>query len=84
MLIAIHDMQLAEHGGGAGLRDGNLFESALAKPENLAAYGDPMLLHLQPLTAMVFRVTMHLSTATNVLPWLRQNCFYSLMVGDWK
>ena len=34
-------MQLAEHGGGAGLRDGNLLESALAKPENLAAYGDP-------------------------------------------
>ena len=41
VLIAIHDMQLAEHGGGAGLRDGNLLESALAKPENLAAYGSP-------------------------------------------
>ena len=41
VLIAIHDMQLAEHGGGAGLRDGHLLESALAKPENLAAYGDP-------------------------------------------
>ena len=41
VLIAIHDMQLAEHGGGAGLRDGNLLESALAKPENLAAYGEP-------------------------------------------
>ena len=41
VLIAIHDMQLAEHGGGAGLRDGNLFESALAKPENLATYGNP-------------------------------------------
>ena len=41
VLIAIHDMQLAEHGGGAGLRDGNLLESALSKPENLAAYGDP-------------------------------------------
>ena len=41
VLIAIHDMQLAEHGGGTGLRDGNLLESALAKPENPAAYGDP-------------------------------------------
>ena len=41
VLIAIHDMQLDEHGGGAGLRDGNLLESALAKPENLAAYGEP-------------------------------------------
>ena len=38
VLIATHDMQLAEHGGGAGLRNGNLLESALAKPENLAAY----------------------------------------------
>ena len=41
MLVAIHDMQLAEHGGGPGLQDGNFLESALAKPENLAAYGDP-------------------------------------------
>jgi death-on-curing protein len=41
VLIAIHDMQLAEHGGGTGLRDANLLESALAKPENLAAYGEP-------------------------------------------
>ena len=41
VLIAIHDMQLAEHGGGAGLRDDNLLESALAKPHNLAAYGEP-------------------------------------------
>ena len=42
-MIAIHDMQLAEHGGGAGLRDGNLLESALAKPENLAAYGKQLV-----------------------------------------
>ena len=41
VLIAIHDMQLAEHGGGAGLRDNHLLESALAKPQNLAAYGEP-------------------------------------------
>ena len=40
-MFAIHDIQLAEHGCGAGLRDGNLLESALSKPENLAACGDP-------------------------------------------
>ena len=34
-------MQLAEHGGGAGVRDLALLESALAKPLNLAAYGEP-------------------------------------------
>jgi death-on-curing protein len=41
VLIAVHEMQLAEHGGGAGLRDANLLESALSKPLNLAAYGEP-------------------------------------------
>ncbi len=41
VILAIHDMQLAEHGGGSGVRDVNLLESALARPENLAAYGEP-------------------------------------------
>lgn len=41
VVIASHEMQLAEHGGGAGLRDANLLASALAKPLNLAAYGEP-------------------------------------------
>lgn len=41
VILAIHDMQLAEHGGGAGVRDVNLLESALARPVNLAAYGAP-------------------------------------------
>jgi len=38
---AIHDAQLAEHGGMDGVRDQGLVESALARPQNLAAYGDP-------------------------------------------
>jgi death-on-curing protein len=38
---AIHDEQLAEHGGGEGLRDDGLLESALSRPRNLTAYGDP-------------------------------------------
>lgn len=41
VVLAIHDEQLAEHGGGAGLRDEGLLESALARPRNLAAYGTP-------------------------------------------
>jgi death-on-curing protein len=41
VLMAVHDMQLAEHGGGAGSRDITLLESALAKPVNLAAHGEP-------------------------------------------
>ena len=34
-------MRLAEHGGGEGLRDGNLLEYTLVEPENLAASGNP-------------------------------------------
>ncbi|MFN4310250.1 MAG: type II toxin-antitoxin system death-on-curing family toxin [Ferrovibrio sp.] len=41
LLLAVHDVQIAEHGGGEGLRDAGLFESALARPVNLAAYGQP-------------------------------------------
>ena len=43
VLLAIHDEQLAEHGGGEGLRDQGLLESALARPRNLHAYGETSL-----------------------------------------
>jgi death on curing protein len=36
----IHDRQLAEHGGGIGLRDPGLLDSALAHPINRWNYGD--------------------------------------------
>lgn len=35
---AVHEAQLAEHGGSAGVRDPGLLASALARPLNLAAY----------------------------------------------
>lgn len=37
-VIAIHKRQLAEHGGGSGIRDSKLLESALAKPKNIYVY----------------------------------------------
>ncbi|PZN92122.1 MAG: type II toxin-antitoxin system death-on-curing family toxin [Alphaproteobacteria bacterium] len=39
--LAIHDEQLAEHGGATGVRDANAFESAMARPLNLAGYSAP-------------------------------------------
>lgn len=39
--IAAHNEQLAEHGGAEGVRDINMLESAMARPLNLVAYGDP-------------------------------------------
>lgn len=41
VLRAVHEEQLAEHGGAPGTRDEGLFESALARPQQLAHYGEP-------------------------------------------
>ncbi len=41
VVYAIHDRQLSDHGGLDGVRDYGALESALARPQNLAAYGDP-------------------------------------------
>jgi death on curing protein len=41
VIRAVHDEQLAEHGGAGGTRDSTLLESALARPLQLAAYGEP-------------------------------------------
>ena len=38
--LAVHDRQLAEHGGGQGVRDPALLESALARPMNRWGYGE--------------------------------------------
>ena len=40
-LLLLHGESLAEHGGGAGLRDEGLLDSALARPLNVLAYADP-------------------------------------------
>lgn len=41
LLLAVHERQLAEHGGLSGVRDETLLESALARPQQLHAYGEP-------------------------------------------
>ncbi len=41
LLLLLHDESLAEHGGLPGMRDEGLLDSALARPQNLAAYGQP-------------------------------------------
>ena len=41
VLLAVHDEQLTEHGGISGIRDTGMFESAIDRAKNLAAYGEP-------------------------------------------
>ena len=40
VVLAYHNRQIAEHGGTEGLRDEGLLLSALARPQNLNAYGE--------------------------------------------
>ena len=46
VVTAAHAEQLAEHGGGEGVRDSGLLESAMARPPNLAQYGKPDIAEL--------------------------------------
>lgn len=46
LVMAIHQRSLAEHGGIDGIRDKGLLESALFRPKNLLAYGDPTIFDL--------------------------------------
>jgi death-on-curing protein len=46
VVLAIHDEQLAEHGGQSGVRDLGLLESALGRPRHQFAYGEPSITRL--------------------------------------
>jgi len=44
--LALHDMMLMHYGGIVGVRDENLLESALARPQQLYHYGEPTMAEL--------------------------------------
>ena len=46
VIVAIHDEQIAEHGGGRGVRDHGLLLSALARPQHLLQYAAPVVFDL--------------------------------------
>ncbi|GFO54253.1 death-on-curing protein [Geomonas sp. Red276] len=46
VVLALHDEQLAEHGGSSGLRDRGLVASALARAKNRSAYEEPSVFDL--------------------------------------
>jgi death on curing protein len=39
--LASHQEQIAEHGGGQGVRDYGMLDSAMARPQNLLVYEEP-------------------------------------------
>lgn len=46
LVVALHAESIAEFGGLNGIRDEGLLDSALARPRQLLAYGDPNLFEL--------------------------------------
>ena len=52
IVLALHEEQLAAHGGADGLRDAGLLDSALARPLNHAGYGAPDTAELAALYAL--------------------------------
>lgn len=52
VILAIHDEQLAQHGGATGVRDAGLLQSAMARPRQRAAYADSDLVELGALYAL--------------------------------
>jgi death on curing protein len=46
VVASIHQRQIQRHGGSHGTRDEGLLESALARPKNLASYGEPTVFEL--------------------------------------
>ena len=56
VILAIHEAQIAEHGGMAGIRDNGLLESALASPKNLFLYSGPTVTLNQLAAAYAVRI----------------------------
>ena len=46
VVLAIHEDQLVQHGGSAGVRDNTLLGASLARPKHLLAYGNPTIFDL--------------------------------------
>jgi death on curing protein len=46
IVLAIHEDQLAQHGGSGGVRDENLLGASLARPKHLFTYGNPTIFDL--------------------------------------
>jgi hypothetical protein len=67
-VLAIHDEQIAEHGGAPGLRDLALLQSALSRPQNLAASETADAATSPPPTFSASPPTARSLTATNAPP----------------
>jgi death-on-curing protein len=77
-LLAMHHQQLVEHGGLPGIRDRNAFESALARPRNQAAYGEPDAAALGAAYAFGLARNHPFSDGNKRIAWIAANLFLRL------
>lgn len=77
-ILALHDRQLAEHGGLPGVRDKNAQESALARPQQQANYGDPDVAALAAAYAWGLARTHAFHDGNKRMAWLAANIFLGL------
>ena len=80
--IAMHDEQLVRY-GAAGVRDGSMLESAMARPLNLVDYGEPDVAELAASYARsALRAIIPLLTATSAPRHWLAACSSALMASS--
>jgi death-on-curing protein len=77
-VCALHDRQLAEHGGLPGVRDENALQSALARPQHQANYGDPDVAALAAAYGWGLARTHGFHDGNKRVAWLAANIFLGL------
>ena len=81
-LLLLHGESLAEHGGAPGIRDGGLFESALARPRNNLEHGRPDIHELAAAHAYGFATNKAFIDGNKRAGLLAAGLF--LLMNGWK
>ena len=76
--LALHDRQLAEHGGPGGIRDPAALESALARPVDRWAYGEDDRYSLAASNALGLARTHPLADGNKRMAWIAARLFLRL------
>ncbi len=82
LALAIHDRQLAEHGGPAGVRDSGALEAALARPRNQWEYGEDDLCSLAAAHAFGVARNHPFTDGNKRTAWVLARAFLALNAVD--
>ena len=74
LLLLLHDESLSMHCGASGMRDEGLLDSALARPLNIVAYGEPDVADLAAACGFGLAKNHPFIAATSAPPSSRSAC----------